>query len=100
MSAVFSPDDMKKFNDGSDPLLHPNTDWYGSVIRKWSPQQRHNLQLTGGSENINTWHLWVTSTRKVTTKTPATGYKQYDMRINLDTKINKYVTANLGCYIA
>ncbi|MBO9614096.1 MAG: TonB-dependent receptor [Dyadobacter sp.] len=96
VNAVFTPDDMKKFRDGSDPFLHPNTDWYGSVIRKWAPQQRHNLQLTGGSENvkylasighINQDGYYVNS---------ATGYKQYDMRINLDTKINKYVTANLG----
>ncbi len=96
VNAVFTPDDMKKFRDGSDPLLHPNTDWYGSVIRKWAPQQRHNLQLTGGSENvkylasagyINQDGYYVNS---------ATGYKQYDLRLNLDTKINKYVTANLG----
>ncbi|OJV16840.1 MAG: SusC/RagA family TonB-linked outer membrane protein [Dyadobacter sp. 50-39] len=96
INAVFNPDDMKKFQDGSDPFLHPNTDWYGSVIRKWAPQQRHNLQLTGGSENvkylasagyINQDGYYVNS---------ATGYKQYDLRLNLDTKINKYVTANLG----
>ncbi|WP_439558995.1 SusC/RagA family TonB-linked outer membrane protein, partial [Dyadobacter sp.] len=43
INAVFNPDDMKKFADGSDPYLHPNTDWYGSVLRKWAPQQRHNV---------------------------------------------------------
>jgi TonB-linked SusC/RagA family outer membrane protein len=96
INAVFNPDDMKKFADGSDPFLHPNTDWYGSVLRKWAPQQRHNVQLTGGSENIK----YLASLGHINQDgyyiNSATGYKQYDMRINLDTKINKYVTANLG----
>ncbi|GGH39558.1 SusC/RagA family TonB-linked outer membrane protein [Dyadobacter endophyticus] len=96
MAAVFTPDDMKKFRDGSDPFLHPNTDWYGSVIRNWAPQQRHNLQLTGGSENVK----YLASIGHINQDgyyiNSATGYKQYDMRVNLDTKINKYISANLG----
>jgi TonB-linked SusC/RagA family outer membrane protein len=96
INAVFNPDDMKKFNDGSDPLLHPNTDWYGSVIRKWAPQQRHNLQLTGGSDNIKYLASLGYINQEGYYKNTATAYKQYDMRINLDTKINKYITANLG----
>ncbi|KAA0993943.1 SusC/RagA family TonB-linked outer membrane protein [Dyadobacter aurulentus] len=96
INAVFKPEDMQKFRDGSSPFLHPDTDWYGSVIRKWAPQQRHNLQLTGGSENIK----YLASIGHISQDgyyvNSATGYKQYDMRINLDTKINKYITANLG----
>lgn len=96
LSAVFTPTDLQKFRDGSDPLIHPNTDWYGSVIRKWSPQQRHNLQLTGGSENIKYLASLGYINQEGNYVNSATGYKQYDMRVNLDTKINKYVTAKLG----
>ncbi|MGG7663777.1 SusC/RagA family TonB-linked outer membrane protein [Dyadobacter sp. BHUBP1] len=96
LSAVFTPTDLQKFRDGSDPLIHPNTDWYGSVIRNWSPQQRHNLQLTGGSENIKYLASLGYINQEGNYVNSATGYKQYDMRVNLDTKINKYVTAKLG----
>ena len=96
LSAVFTPGDLQKFRDGSDPLTHPNTDWYGSVIRNWSPQQRHNLQLTGGSENIKYLASLGYINQDGNYVNSATGYKQYDMRVNLDTKINKYVTAKLG----
>ncbi|SDD73967.1 TonB-linked outer membrane protein, SusC/RagA family [Dyadobacter soli] len=96
LSAVFTPADLQKFRDGSDPLTHPNTDWYGSVIRNWSPQQRHNLQLTGGSENIKYLASLGYINQDGNYVNSATGYKQYDMRVNLDTKINKYVTAKLG----
>jgi TonB-linked SusC/RagA family outer membrane protein len=96
LNAVFTPTDIQKFRDGSDPLIHPNTDWYGSVIRKWSPQQRHNVQLTGGSENITYLASLGYINQEGNYVNSATGYKQYDMRVNLDTKINKYVTAKLG----
>lgn len=96
LSAVFTPDDIQKFRNGSDPLLHPDTDWYGSVIRKWAPQQRHNLQLTGGSESIRYLASLGYINQDGNYINSATGYKQYDMRINLDTKINKYVNANIG----
>ncbi|WP_167268717.1 SusC/RagA family TonB-linked outer membrane protein [Dyadobacter arcticus] len=96
INAVFKPEDLQKFRDGSSPLLYPNTDWYGSVIRKWAPQQRHNVQLTGGSENIKYLASLGYINQEGYYKNTATAYKQYDMRINLDTKINKYITANLG----
>ncbi len=50
--APFSPTDIQKYSDGSDPWLYPNTDWYGATLKDWSPQSRHNVQLTGGTENI------------------------------------------------
>ncbi|CAG5068770.1 TonB-dependent receptor P3 [Dyadobacter sp. CECT 9623] len=96
LSAVYTPADLQAFRNGSDPLIHPNTDWYSEVIRKWSPQQRHNLQLTGGSENIKYLASLGYINQEGNYVNSATGYKQYDMRINLDTKINKYVSANLG----
>ncbi|WP_439557438.1 SusC/RagA family TonB-linked outer membrane protein [Dyadobacter sp.] len=96
LSAVFTPADIDRFRDGSDPLIHPNTDWYDAVIRKWSPQQRHNLQLTGGSDNIKYLASLGYINQEGNYVNSATGYKQYDMRVNLDTKINKYVSANLG----
>jgi TonB-linked SusC/RagA family outer membrane protein len=96
INAVFKPEDLQKFRDGSSPLLYPNTDWYGSVIRKWAPQQRHNLQLTGGSDNIKYLASLGYINQQGYYKNTATAYKQYDMRINLDAKVNKYISANLG----
>ncbi|MGZ8559048.1 MAG: SusC/RagA family TonB-linked outer membrane protein, partial [Chitinophagaceae bacterium] len=92
----FFPADMVKYKDGSDPWGHPNSDWFGDVIKNWSPQQRHNMQITGGSENIKYLASLGYQNQDGYYKNSATGYKQYDLRINLDAKINKYVTASLG----
>ncbi|HEX8532336.1 MAG TPA: SusC/RagA family TonB-linked outer membrane protein, partial [Cytophagales bacterium] len=51
-NAPYKPDDFQKFRDGSDPWGHPNTNWYDATLKNWSPQSRHNLQLTGGSDNF------------------------------------------------
>jgi TonB-linked SusC/RagA family outer membrane protein len=92
----FFPDDMTKYADGSDPWGHPNTDWFGDVLKKWSPQQRHNVQLSGGNENVRYLTSLGYQNQDGYYKNSATGYKQYDIRINLDAKVNKYVNASLG----
>jgi TonB-linked SusC/RagA family outer membrane protein len=94
--AGFAPDDMQKYRDGSDIWGHPNTDWYGDALKKWAPQSRHNVQINGGSENIRYLASLGYQNQDGYYKNSATGYKQYDMRINLDAKINKYLNAQVG----
>ena len=94
--APYTPDDITKYNDGSDPWGHPNTDWYGSTLKTWSPQSRHNVQLTGGTDDFKYLASLGYQNQDAFYKNSATGYKQYDIRINLDGNINKYVHVGLG----
>jgi TonB-linked SusC/RagA family outer membrane protein len=96
LNPVYRPDEMQKLRDGSDPLRYPNTDWYGTTLKQWSPQQRHNLQVNGGSENTKYLVSMGYLDQDGYYKKSATGYQQYDFRVNLETKFNKYVTATLG----
>ncbi len=92
----YFPDDIAKYRDGSDPWGHPDTDWFGDVLKTWSPQSRHNVQINGGSENVRYFGSIGYQNQDGYYKNSATGYKQYDMRLNLDAKINKYVNAVFG----
>lgn len=94
--APFKPDDFKKFADGSDPWGHPNTDWFKAAFKTWSPQSRHNLQLSGGSENVKYLASLGYENQDAYYKNSATGYKQYDMRVNIDAKVNKYINTTIG----
>jgi TonB-linked SusC/RagA family outer membrane protein len=96
INAAYRPDEMQKFADGSDPLRYPNTDWFSTTLKEWSPQQRHNAQITGGAENIKYLVSLGYLDQDGYYKNSATGYQQYDMRINLEANISKYVTATLG----
>lgn len=94
--APFSPTDIQKYADGSDPWLYPNTDWYDATLKNWSPQTQHNLQISGGTDNVKYLASLGYQNQDGYYKTSATAYQQYDIRLNLDAKINKYVDINVG----
>ncbi|WP_207219938.1 SusC/RagA family TonB-linked outer membrane protein [Emticicia agri] len=94
--APFQPAEIQKYADGSDPWLYPNTDWYAATLKDWSPQSRHNVQLTGGTENIRYLTSLGYQNQDAFYKKSATAYEQYDIRINLDAKINKYINLQVG----
>lgn len=90
-TATFQPSDFQKFADGSDPWGHPNTDWFKATLKDWSPLSRQNIQLSGGSENIKYLTSIGYQNQDGYYKNSATGYKQYDFRLNVDAKVNKYI---------
>ncbi|UFH52109.1 TonB-dependent receptor [Spirosoma sp. KNUC1025] len=94
--AAYTPDEIKKFQDGSDPWKYPNTDWFKAALKDWSPQSRHTLQLVGGSENVKYLVSANYQNQDAYYKNSATGYKQYDFRLNLDAKISKHINLVTG----
>lgn len=96
INANYSPDAVKKYADGSDPWGYPDTDWFGDAFKNWSPQNRHNLQISGGTESVKYMASLGYVFQDAYYKNSATNYKQYNIRTNLDAKINQYIHANLG----
>ncbi|GAB3951190.1 TonB-dependent receptor [Spirosoma harenae] len=94
--AAFTPDEIKKYQDGSDPWKYPSTDWFADALKPWSPQSRHTLQLVGGGENIKYLTSVNYQSQDAYYKNSATGYKQYDFRLNLDAKVSKYINTVIG----
>lgn len=96
VTAAYQPQDIQKYKDGSDPWGHPNTDWFATTFKKWSPQVRHSLNISGGSNDVQYFASLGYENQDAYYKNSATGYKQYQMRLNLDANINKYITTSLG----
>ncbi|HWB28740.1 MAG TPA: TonB-dependent receptor [Chitinophagaceae bacterium] len=94
--APFQPGDVEKYKDGSDPWGHPNTDWFGTTLKTWAPQSQHTLQIKGGNENVKYLTSFGYENQDGYYKNSATGYKQYDMLMNLDAKINQYINTSVG----
>lgn len=99
LNANYSPADVKKFNDHSDPWGHPNTDWFGDAFKTWSPQSRHNLQLSGGTENVKYFASLGYISQDAYYKNSATKYQQYNFRSNLTAKVNDYISTTLGIMV-
>ncbi|MEP1086466.1 TonB-dependent receptor [Algoriphagus sp.] len=95
-TAPYSPEQIELYRNGTDPWNYPDTDWYGETLKNWSPQSRYNLQLVGGSENVKYLTSLGYQNQDAYYRDAATGYKQYDFRVNLDANINKYMKVGLG----
>nr|WP_157638008.1 SusC/RagA family TonB-linked outer membrane protein [Flexithrix dorotheae] len=94
--APFTHNDIELYQNGSDPWGHPNTDWYGATMKNWSPMSKHNIQVTGGTEDVKYLASMGYQNQDGYYKNSATGYKQYDFRLNLDTKFSEYISADFG----
>jgi TonB-linked SusC/RagA family outer membrane protein len=96
LQVPFLPADIQKYKDGSDPWGHPNTDWFKTTLKTWSPQMEHSLQINGGTDAIRYLASAGYQDQDGYYKNSATGYKQYDMRLNLDAKVNKWINTNIN----
>jgi len=95
-TAPFSPNALEMHRAGTDPWNYPNTDWYGETLKAWSPQTRHNLQLNGGNEDIRYLASLGYQNQDAYYVNSATGFKQYDMRLNVDAKVNEFIDLQIG----
>ena len=96
ITAPFQPADIQKYANHSDPWGHPNTDWFKTTLKTWSPQVQHTLQINGGSEAIRYLASVGYEDQDGYYKNSATGYKQYDMRLNIDARINKWINTGVN----
>ncbi len=94
--APYSPDEIELYRNGSDPWFYPNTDWYDATLKNWSPQTRVNAQLQGGTESVKYMTSIGFQDQDAYYINSATGFKQYDIRLNLDANINKYIKVGVG----
>lgn len=86
-SPVYSDEDIQKYRDGSDPDKYPNTDWMEELLQGSGFTHNHNLSLNGGTEA--TRYAVSLGYYNQLGLTKNTGYDRYNVRINLDSKINE-----------
>jgi len=49
---AYTPEEIQKFRDGSDPVNYANTDWMALTVGK-APTQKHNLTVSGTENTLN-----------------------------------------------
>lgn len=85
----FTEEDIKLFRDGSDPYGHPDTDWNDLGFAGNGFMHQHNINLSGGSENIkymaSVGYLNQNGIMKHSNR------EQFNMRTNLDAKLSDHI---------
>lgn len=87
----YTDEDIQKFDDGSDPILFPNTDWYDEVIKNLSIQHKYGVTARGGTSRFNYFASLNGQYQDGIYRKSATNYKQYNMRTNLDFMITDWL---------
>lgn len=76
-------------------LAYPSTDWIDYLFES-ATSQKHNVSVNGGSENSN--YLMSFNYMDNPGMMRNTGLKRYSGRINLESKINKFLTIGTNTY--
>ena len=93
-SAPFSDKDIELFRNGSDPIGHPDTDWYSEVMKKSAIETQHSLSISGGSEN--TTYMASLAYLFQDGLSQEKDYERYNGRVNIDSKVAKWVNIGLN----
>lgn len=89
----YSDEDIRLFEDGSDPYGHPNTNWNDAAYQTGFIH-KHNVNVNGGTEN--TKYMASVGYLGQTGILPNSERKQFNGRINLDMDISKRLKVRLN----
>jgi len=97
----FTDEAIQRYRDGSDPVLYPNTDWPGEVIKDYSYLQKVNLHAGGGSENTRYLLSLGYTDQDGNLKNNPTHYKQFNARARIDVDLTKSLSvgANMSAIL-
>ena len=90
-SRTYSDADIELFRSGADPWGHPDTDWYGDLIKKWTTTFRHNVSIDGGFRGMTYYISLGLKGDESMYKQSSTNYKQYNVRAKVDLPITDWL---------
>lgn len=92
---TYSDQDIDLFYSGRDPWEHPNSDWMGDLVAKWTTTSKHNITLDGGSNGMYYYVSLGYKNEKAIYKQESTNYKQYNMRAKLEIPVTDWLKASV-----
>jgi len=92
VAAAYSADDLQKFQDGSSPNTHPNTDWINETLDPSSQMHSIDISSNGGSENESIRYFASVGYLYQDALYDRNNFDRFNFRANIDTKINDNVS--------
>jgi TonB-linked SusC/RagA family outer membrane protein len=100
---LFSEEDIELFQNHQDPIFHPDNDWYELMLKDFSIQTKHNLNIRGGTEKVKYFFSlgYLYQNGMYNTESYDGGfdaqlrYNRYNLRSNFDFDVTKRLTASI-----
>lgn len=101
--ALYSVPDIEGYRTGSDPVLHPDVNWYEEVLREYAPASNYNLNFNGGNEtvkyfvllNATQWDGLYKKTGNLSEFSQNATYERYNFRTNVDIQLSNNLSATI-----
>ncbi|WP_338359663.1 TonB-dependent receptor [Yeosuana marina] len=84
----YTEEQLDLFRNGTDPINYPNTDWKSLVLKDWGFQQRHNLNLSGGTEKVKYFVSGGYLDQGSNYNADVLSFQQFNLRSNINANIN------------
>ncbi|WP_295124924.1 SusC/RagA family TonB-linked outer membrane protein [uncultured Chitinophaga sp.] len=102
----YTPEQLQAWkNHTNDPFLAPDVNWYNTVYKKQSSQQRYNIDIGGNSKSYRYYasleHFaqdgnFITSSRN--SYNTNNDYKRYNIRTNAEIDFNESIRLGLNVF--
>jgi TonB-dependent starch-binding outer membrane protein SusC len=83
----FTQEDINNYASGSDPVNFPNTNWFDDTFATSSPETRHSISISGGSDKAKYFVSADNIQREGLFASGDTDYEQNQVRSNIDVNI-------------
>lgn len=88
-------EELDLFKIGTNPD-YLNTDWYGAIVRKYSPQQNHNVSITGGNDKSSYYGYFGYNRQEIQFKPNSGYYDKYNGQVNFSTKVGERMKVGMN----
>jgi TonB-linked SusC/RagA family outer membrane protein len=90
-SRTYTDEDIALFKSGADPWEHPDSDWYGDLIKKWTTNFKHTISFDGGTKGMAYYFSAGLKGDESFYARSSTNYKQYNIRAKLDLPVTDWL---------
>ncbi|MDO9339546.1 MAG: TonB-dependent receptor [Bacteroidales bacterium] len=87
----YSDKDIELYRTHADPWEHPDSDWYGDLIKNWTTNFKHALTLDGGYKGVLYYFSLGLRGDESFYAQSSTNYKQYNVRAKLDIPVTTWL---------
>ena len=96
LTAAYTPAELQKFQDGSDPYVYPNVNWKDQVFKNTAHESNAYLSFFGGTEKVQYYAQLNYTDARGLYKNPDQGdfnsqlkYSKLNIRANVDFHVSK-----------
>jgi TonB-linked SusC/RagA family outer membrane protein len=87
----YSDEDIALYKSGADPWEHPDSDWYGDLIKDWTTNFKHTITLDGGFRGVLYYFSVGLRGDESFYSQSSTNYKQYNVRAKLELPVTDWL---------